>query len=337
MNPPLPENILIGADGAPRYGYFSSPVTDLHRTAFAYNTVMDKPASALARYLHYKQFQFISICHADWQVGIAIADIRYVASAFCYFYQRNTRQLDEISLLKPFSLGVSMSASPVAGTAHIAGRQSISITPQGYNWQLVLQGDLLNGELLLHGEDAPQPLALCSPTGYNGWTYTQKHNALRVSGNLLYRGAKLQPEAALAGYDFSAGYMRRETNWRWGSISAVLPQGNFGLNLACGVNETGLNENCLWLNDKMQLLPPVSINLNRQQPDLPWQFSSTDQRIKLNFVPHQCRQERLNLGILASNFRQYCGEFCGEIQLNNGEKLILKQIPGLAEDHFARW
>ncbi|HEX5793504.1 MAG TPA: DUF2804 domain-containing protein [Rheinheimera sp.] len=337
MPNPLPDNILITADGQPRFGHFDSPVTQLGLANFSYHTVMDKPASALARYLHYKQFQFVSISHPDWQIGLAIADIRYLANAFCYFYDRKTNTLDEISLLKPFSFGVRMSSSPVAGIAAVNGKQQFSITPDGFNWHLLLQGPLLSGELLLHAGTQPQPLALCTPTGFNGWTYTQKHNALALSGTLHYRGKPLDLSAALAGYDFSAGYMRRETSWRWGSISAILPQGCFGLNLASGVNETGHTENCLWLNGEKQLLPAVTISLNRQQPQLSWQFRSADQQLNLQFLPQQCRQERLNLGVLASNFRQYCGVFSGEIPLKNGEKLNLDQVPGLAENHFARW
>lgn len=333
----LTENPLFNCYGQPRFGHFATPITQLNIDSFAYFNLMDKPASALAKYLHFKQFQFISISHANWQIGIAIADIRYATTAFCYFYDRNSKTLDEVSLLKPLSLGVTMSTSPISGTASVRGKQQICITPTGYNWQLSLKGELFSGELQLQGGVAPQPLALCTPTGYNGWTYTQKHNALKLIGELKYRGQALDLSSALAGYDFSAGYMRRETSWRWGSISAMLPQGSFGLNLANGVNETGTTENCLWLNGKKQLLAPISINFNRQLPLQTWQFSSSDQRVKLQFTPQHCRQERLNFGLLASNFRQYCGVFCGEIQLENGEKLYLDQTPGLAEDHFARW
>lgn len=340
-------NVLINQNGEPRFGHFDTPITELGVKQFVYRNLMDKPANALAKYLHFKQFQFVSISHPDWQIGIAIADIRYAGSAFCYFFDRRNNVLDDIELLKPFSIGVNMSRSPTSGTASInatpAGaarsnsKQSIAITLQQYNWQLTLDGPLLRGELTLHGDTDASPLALCTPTGYNGWTYTQKHNGLPVSGNLNYRGATLDLTTTLAGYDYSAGYMRRETSWRWGSISAQLPQGRFGLNLANGVNETGTTENCLWLNGIKQLLAPVSISLNRQQPDTPWHFVSADQRLNLQFQPSGCRQQRLNLGILASNFRQYCGVFSGEIWLETGEKLRLNQVPGLAEDHFARW
>ncbi len=334
---PLPDNPLIGPDGQPQFGHFNRPVTDLGLQRFDYRTVMDKPASALARYFHYKQFQFVSLCHPDWQIGLAIADIRYAANGFGYFYQRKYRQLDEISLLKPFSLGVQMSPSPIAGCASISGKQNISLNINGLQWQIRLTGALLQGEFSISPPPGSMPLALCTPTGYNGWTYTQKHNALQLSGQLQYRGTALDLTPALAGYDFSAGYMRRETSWRWGSISAHLPQGRFGLNLASGVNETGSTENCLWLNGATQLLPPVHIALDRQQPQQPWRYYSDNGDIALTFAPQHCRRERLNLGLLASNFRQYCGTFSGRIRLQSGEKLQLDQIPGLAEDHFARW
>ncbi|GAB60119.1 hypothetical protein RNAN_3133 [Rheinheimera nanhaiensis E407-8] len=337
MSAACPQSAVIGQDGLPCFGHYARPPAELGLERFVYRTVLDKPASALSKYLHFKQFQFVSLCHPDWQIGIAIADIRYLASAFCYFYDRNTGQLDELELLKPFSLGVSMSPSPTQGEARISGKQHISLTLQHYNWHVRLSGALLQGEFSLNGAADASPLALCTPTGYNGWTYTQKHNALPLNGTLSYRGKPLDVTAALAGYDFSAGFMRRETSWRWGSISALLPQGRFGLNLACGVNETGTTENGLWLNGQWQSLPPVAITLNRQQPQTPWQYHDDSGRVKLQFSPQQVRQQKLDLGVLASNFRQYCGFFCGEITLANGEKLLLQQVPGLAEDHFARW
>lgn len=337
MTNQLTSNKLISSQGQPRFGYFTSPITDLAVADFAYHTVMDKPASKLAKYFHYKQFQFISICHPEWQIGIAIADIRYAANGFCYFYQRQTQQLDEVSIIKPFSFGVKMSSSPVAGCAQIKANQQITICLDNYNWHIELSGDMFNGYISLDGASQPQPLAMCSPTGYNGWTYTQKHNALAISGNLHYQGQALDLSQALAGYDFSAGYMRRETNWRWGSISAQLPEGHFGLNVATGVNETGFNENAYWLNGSLHRLANINIQFDQFNAKSDWSFSSCDNKLQLTFSPHCARQEHLNLGLIKSNFRQYCGVFNGIIVTENGKELVLNQTPGLAENHFARW
>lgn len=329
---------LIQPDGQPRFGIFTQPVTELNLADFVYRTPMDRLASRLARWAHYKQFQFVSVCHPDWILAAAIADIRYLCSGFAYLYQREDASLTEFKLLQPLSRNSRMSESPTAGLARIAGgTSSICIEPQGFSWQLMLQSAELSANLHLMPGEAAEPLALCLPTGYNGWTYTQKHNALQVSGDIQLKQQPLALNGALGGYDFSAGYMRRETSWRWGSVSGYDGQNRIGFNLAAGVNETGGTENCGWLNGKRYLLPPLQFVFNRQQPDTAWQVFSLCGTVQLQFIPAVKRQERLNLGLLASNFRQYCGSWHGTINLSDGQKISCNGQPGLAEDHFARW
>lgn len=329
---------LIQASGQPLFGIFDQPVTELGVTDFMYRTAMDKLASRFARWAHYKQFQFVSVSHPDWIVAAAIADIRYLSSGFAYFYQRSTGSLTEFKLLQPLGRHSQMSRSPVAGEASITGGSGrISIEPGGYSWRLGLKSKELSADLLLSSANVAEPLALCLPTGYNGWTYTQKHNALQVSGKLHFLQQPVALTGALGGYDFSAGYMRRETSWRWGSLSGYSGSDKIGFNLAAGVNETGATENCCWLNDKRYLLPPVQFNFDRQQPDAPWQLTSGCGAVQLQFTPAARRQERLNLGVLASNFRQYCGSWHGLINLTDGKQIACSGQQGLAEDHFARW
>ncbi|WP_213998451.1 DUF2804 domain-containing protein [Arsukibacterium sp.] len=329
---------LIQADGMPQFGVFNQPVTDLGLADFVYRTPMDQLASRLARWADYKQFQFVSVSHPDWILAAAIADIRYLCSGFAYFYQRNTATLTEFKLLQPFARCSQMSHSPVAGVASItSGKKQISIEPCGFNWRLALQSKQLNADLLLSPGNPIEPLALCLPTGYNGWTYTQKHNTLQVTGDIIFAQQPVAVTGALGGYDFSAGYMRRETSWRWGSLSGYSGSNKIGFNLAAGVNETGATENCCWLNDKRYLLPAVQFSFNRQIPDAPWQIFSHCGAVNLQFIPAAKRQERLNLGLLASNFRQYCGSWHGTISLGDGQQITCDGQQGLAEDHFARW
>ena len=329
---------LIQADGQPQFGIFSHPVTELGVADFVYRTVMDKPASRLARWAHYKQFQFVSVSHPDWILAAAIADIRYLCSGFAYFYPRSTASLTEFKLLQPPGRHSQMSASPTAGVATIAGGSNrISIEPCGYSWRLALQSKQLSADLLLSPAKIVEPLALCLPTGYSGWTYTQKHNGLQVTGDIELQQQPVAVTGALGGYDFSAGYMRRETSWRWGSLSGYSGSDKIGFNLAAGVNETGATENCCWLNGKRYLLPAVHFSFNRLKPEAPWQLTSHCGAIQLQFIPAAKRQERLNLGLLASNFRQYCGSWHGTITLSDGQQINFNGQQGLAEDHFARW
>ena len=328
---------LIQANGQPAFGLFDASVADFNLQDFVYLNLMDNKAGAFARYFNYKQFQFICVTGSDWLLAVAIADIRYANSGFAYLYRFDTKQAISKGLLLPGALGCKMSDSPSAGEAkQDFGAYKVAIKTSATNWQLNIDTKELKANLTI--EKASQmPLALCAPTGYNGWTYTEKSNALAVSGTLELQGKNQDLTQALAGYDFSAGFMRRQTSWRWASISSFIEGKAFGLNMAAGVNETGLCENALWFNGQIQHLSPASFGFDRKDDKKPWQVSSLCGEVQLEFQPLYCRQEKVNIGLLASNFRQYVGLYSGLVVLHNGTKLQLSAVKGLAEDHYARW
>ncbi|MBU0911184.1 MAG: DUF2804 domain-containing protein [Gammaproteobacteria bacterium] len=328
---------LIQTNGQPAFGLFDGSIPDFNLQDFIYQNLMDTKASTLARYFNYKQFQFICVTGADWLLAVAIADIRYANSGFAYLYRFDTNQTISKGLLLPGALGCKMSDSPSAGEAKQGfGAYKTAIKTNATNWQLNIETKELKACLTI--EKASQmPLALCAPTGYNGWTYTEKSNALAVSGTLELQGKNQDLTQALAGYDFSAGFMRRQTSWRWASINAMVEGKVFGLNMAAGVNETGLCENALWFNGQIQHLSPASFVFDRKDDTSPWQISSLCGEVQLEFQPLYCRQEKVNIGLLASNFRQYVGLYNGFVVLQNGTKLQLNSVKGLAEDHYAKW
>lgn len=328
---------LIQTNGQPAFGLFDASVADFNLQDFVYLNLMDNKASALARYFHYKQFQFICVTGSDWLLAVAIADIRYANSGFAYLYRFETNQAVSKGLLLPGALGCRMSDSPSAGEARQQlGAYKVAIKTSATEWQLTIDTKELKADLTI--EKASQmPLALCAPTGYNGFTYTEKSNALKVTGSLELQGKTLDLAQALAGYDFSAGFMRRQTSWRWASINAMVEGLAFGLNMACGVNETGLCENALWFNGQIQHLSPATFVFDRKDDTKAWQVSSLCGEVQLEFQPLYCRQEKVNIGLLASNFRQYVGLYTGFVVLQNGTKLQLNAVKGLAEDHYAKW
>jgi hypothetical protein len=328
---------LIQTNGQPAFGLFDGSIPDFNLQDFVYQNLMDNKASTLARYFHYKQFQFICVTGSDWLLAVAIADIRYANSGFAYLYKFDSNKAVSKGLLLPGALSCRMSDSPSAGEAKQSfGAYKVAIKTSPTNWKLSIDTKELKADLTL--EKAKQmPLALCAPTGYNGWTYTEKSNALAVSGTLELQGKNQDLTQSLAGYDFSAGFMRRQTSWRWASISAVVEGKAFGLNMAAGVNETGLCENALWFNGQIQHLSPATFVFDRKDDTKAWQVSSLCGEVQLEFTPLYCRQEKVNIGLLASNFRQYVGLYSGFVVLQNGTKLQLNAVKGLAEDHYAKW
>lgn len=328
---------LMDVDGQPNCGYLTSIPESLDLVSFRYFSSMDRPKSALSKYLDYKQFQFVSLFTPDYVVGIAIADIRYLGSSFCYLYDIKKDVLKEHSWIRPGGLGYSLTASPWQGVAQFNGGQIRFEIEEG-EWTVRARCPSfeLDARLGLNNQDSA-PLMVCSPTGYSGWTYTQKHNALAVTGSLIVGGHSVDLEGCLGGYDFSAGYMRRETSWRWASMSAFSDGVYIGLNLAAGVNETGVTENAIWINGERFLLSGVMFDFDRHSPESNWRIYDSAGKLDLTFTPLNVRKEKLNLWLLKSNFRQFVGHFSGTITVAKGRTYHLSQVMGLTEDHFAKW
>src|SRR5690606_9267474 len=102
-------------------------------------------------------------------------------------------------------------------------------------------------------EPAFQPMCICTPTAVNGWVYAQKVAGVACRGQVrsALGNFDLAQIGAFAHHDWSAGYMRPETNWNWACLSGPADGLRVGLNLSCGVNETSFTENCFWLDGEL--------------------------------------------------------------------------------------
>ncbi|WP_045462972.1 DUF2804 domain-containing protein [Vibrio hyugaensis] len=327
---------FIQRSGLPPFGHLDAIPESLQLDAFRYLNEMDSPASSWRKRFDYKQFQFVSIVTPKYIIGVAIADIRYLASGFCYVFDAETHELVEQQWLKPLNIGYQTEPSSWESRAHLAN-EAIRFTIEQGIWQVQLSTNLVHADLQLQPLVESEPLMLCTPTAYAGWTYTQKHNALGIQGTLKVKGEMVELEQAVAGYDFSAGYMRRETSWRWASINFLEGDRRIGLNLAAGVNETGHCENVVWIDGERHLMPPVQFEFSRIHQEQSWRITSQDQRIELVFSPKNQRSEKKNFWLLKSNFRQFLGYFSGYLIDDNGRKHELDEVIGLTEDHYAKW
>ncbi|MED5504466.1 MAG: DUF2804 domain-containing protein [Pseudomonadota bacterium] len=336
MDVQTPLNPFIQANGLPQFGHLASIPESLQLDAFQYLNEMDLPASSWRKRFDYKQFQFVSIVTDKYIIGVAIADIRYLASGFCYVFDTETHELVEQQWLKPFNMGYQTQPSSWNSQAYLAS-DTIQFNIENGLWHIQLSTDLIQADLRLTPEPGSLPLMLCTPTAYSGWTYTQKHNALTIHGQMSVKGQPQDLSNAVAGYDFSAGYMRRETSWRWASINHRREDKSIGLNLAAGVNETGNCENVSWIDGERHLMSPVHFEFSRMHQEASWRITSQDKRVDLIFKPKNQRSEKKNFWFLKSNFRQFVGYFSGYLIDDNGIKHELDEVMGLTEDHYAKW
>ncbi|PAV27227.1 hypothetical protein CF392_01890 [Tamilnaduibacter salinus] len=329
---------LIDERGQPRLGRLVAPVDELNYRDYDLRTPMDRPRSRLARRWRFNQFQFVSAMGPDWLLGLAIVDLKLVSTAFCYTFDFRSGELSERSWMRPLPGGTRSDPFPEAGTtAFRRGDSTLTIQGQGTAREVRVDAPDLALDLRLMADEAP--LRVCSQAGYTGWVYTRKSAGLPVSGRLRWGGRERVLDAAMRGsIDWSAGFMRRETAWNWACLAGETADGqSLGLNLAAGVNETGVTENALWLGGRCLPLGPAIFRFRRYDTSVPWRITTDDGRVDLVFEPAGVRRERLNLGLLASNFRQFPGTFRGTVRDEQGRVLSIIDQRGLMEDHFARW
>lgn len=335
---------LIDSQGRPHLGHFAGSVPVVNGRDCDYRTPLGRPASARQRHFHYKQFQYFGLVSDELLLGCALADTGWLGLAFFYLFEPKTGRLREYTWRSPLAHALTLSDSPVAGESRFRqGRVDIRMDYEhrANGLRKRLRVMLPDTRLEVTMDEPPEypAMSLCTRTGINGWTYANKVAGLPVHGSLTHRGRDTDLGALDAGghHDFSAGYMRRETFWNWACLSGRVDGHWLGLNLSCGVNETGFTENCLWLDNQLIKVDLVRFDYERDDLMQPWRVRSGDGRVDLRFTPLGRHREHMNLMLFASNFQQIFGRFTGTLRDAEGRPLNVDGLHGFVEEQYAKW
>ena len=328
---------LIQANGQPHYGRFSELPKKIDYQAYQYKSPYGEVLSGWRKRLKYKKFKFCSIQHEHYTIGLAIADIAWAGHGFVYIYNHMTGEVQEWNAINLLSRNTVLDEQPLFNQSffekspfqieiqHVNGVRYIRVTKYGEI--------KLSARIFCAGTD---PLSMCSPTGINGWTYTQKLTTLGCEGYFINKtGQTIQfHERTFASLDDTCGFLRPETAWFWLSCNFWDTENRrVGLNLASGVNESFGNENCLWING---VLYPLTDVLFQPEDDGSWSIRSLDHRLNLTVSTGWRRYENLNLRLVGSQFSQWQAKISGTIQQDDTEIILLNEY-GLLEQHYAKW
>ena len=330
---------LIQKNGQPHYGRFTHIPRSIRVERYVYKTPYGKLLTGWRKQLKYKKFKFCSIQHEHYSIGVAIADIAWMGHGFFYVYDHETSQVQSWNANQFLARNTVVDEQPLFNQSHF-NHAPYKLEMQHANGVRYIQvskhGDIrLKARIFCAGTD---PLSMCSPTGINGWTYTQKLTTLAVEGFFLDRNNQ-QIEfnhQSLAALDDTCGFLRPETAWFWLSCSFWDKTGRrIGLNLASGVNESYGNENALWING---VLWPLMDILFEQIDEHTWSISSMDQTLQLKVETGWRRFESLNLRLVGSQFSQWQARISGTIRPTDCEQSIeLNAEYGVLEQHYAKW
>lgn len=339
-----PPKNLIDSNGRVTLGMFDGPVAQINHSDYQLQTPMGKRVGSLRRHLAYNQFQFFGVVSDSLLMGCAIIDIKYISSAFIYFFHPPTGTLIERSFKLPLGFGLTQVQSPIEGTARFQmGRNLFEMTSNANERTRTLTASLATGESVnvTLDEASPEfsPMCICTRAGLRGWVYAQKTAGVTARGSVEFGEMKFDLEEidATGHHDWSAGYMRRETWWNWACLSGRLPDGRLvGMNVSCGVNESSFTESCFWIDGRLFKVDTVAFQYDPDNMKGPWHIRSVDGQVNLSFTPQGSHGEHIDAVVVASNFEQMFGRFEGTLGLGDQSVEINGQW-GYTEEHFAKW
>jgi hypothetical protein len=336
---------LIDASGNVRFGIFPDPILDVNHRDFVLTDPFGRVRGRLARHFAFNQFQFLGALGEELVFGCAIADLKYVGTAFVYCYEPRTRRYVEHSLKRLLARGMRFDQRPEDGTATFeSGRSRVAmhgdIRSSARHLRVAIAGGVTIDAVFSERDPVIEPMRICTPAGATGWVYARKTAGHRVSGSLRWEGRAYDLGAldVLGHHDWSAGFMRRHTFWNWGCLAGRASGGRIvGMNVSCGVNETSFTENCFWLDGRLHKLDTVFFDYDRRDLKRPWRVSSYDGRLRLEFHPEGGHVEKVNAGIVATNFNQLFGRYRGSFETADRERIPIDGLLGYMESHYAKW
>lgn len=198
----------------------------------------------------------------------------------------------------------------------------------------------------------------------NAFYYNQKINCMRASGKVLFDGEiyRFDSRTDFGTLDWGRGAWTYENTWYWGTCSCDIEGHRFGFNIGYGFGDTrAASENILFwdgvghkLDDVMFLIPgdngpnPIldrgaegSRRGGRGRDAInymgKWRYTSSDGRFEMDFLPLLDRRAKIDRKIICSDQHQVFGKMSGTAVLDDGRKIVLKDVLCSAEHIYNRF
>ena len=335
------ERSLIGIDGRPRFGIYTSPLTSLDLDDFRPYGENAGASSAKRWILKYriKRWEYLGICNNDIIFGIAVIRLGYMCNLFTYLFDRRSARISEYDILTPGGGAAIFKGNSQTGSITFkSGKTAVRMTSDPET--ITVEGSIKEAlSVSLSFRKYRQPLVCLTRTGLKGFNYTHKEAGIPVRGTIRHKEESwdIQQPQSFGVRDYTLGYLARQTFWNWASGGGMDKAGNrIGFNLVQGVNETGFTENAFWINGRLVKTDVVDFRYDDLDLLKPWHIESNDGRVRLRFLPEGSRSANTHAGLIVSRFHQPFGRFEGTLRA--GDQICeLQNVSGFTEEHYAKW
>lgn len=316
----------------PNFGYFNSDLVEFNYENYVFKNMFDKKISNFRKKINFHAFQYISIVSNPYFLGIGIVDLGYIRNIFIYLFKNEEGLL--YNKTEKYLISNRKIFDRYTPDLYKIETKKLKIEKSFDNKKILIELKDKKINLSFEGYyslDDSNPLRLLSPAGQNGWCFTEKSPTIKTKSISLMLDNSLimnNPEKTSVIYDWSAGYMKRYTEWYWGAFA----NSEYGFNGASFVNETLHNENGFWLKNSLNLLGKLNFDFEDSNPNKIWKIVDETNRVQLFFKPQKIITEKIDFLFVKTYFRQFLGEFYGEAF---GKEI--KPILGITEINRALW
>lgn len=322
---------LLGPDGLPLCGRYQGALAPVDWSALA----PPYARGALWRRFHHKRWHYVALASEQLFCAVAIVDVGWTSTAFAYAFERASgRMLADFSQDGWPGLSTRVAGHAGAASRFRTPRCRIAIDPDSAGagvYALTLDCPGLSLEAQFGPAGSPL-LAAVGPVAGGAVHATQKSSGLPLRGQVRTAQGSWRLDGGVASFDYSNGLLARETAWRWASGHSL----ELGFNLQAGY--FGAAENALWLDGEIHALGAASFSYDAGDARAPWQLSTDDGLLELEFRPEGARAARRELLVAASRYVQPIGSFSGWVRsAPDRPRRSVVRLAGVTEDHASRW
>lgn len=332
--------------GRVAFGTFSGPIADV-------NLIDARPWSLptprALRAARLKEWQAFQLGNHRWFVGVALFDAKLMALAQLKIYERERRQkfvferkLPSWAMRAPRNLLDSSMRwrdgdASIAFENHLAEeRITIEIELPASEQMPAVSGTLT---ALAAGCEAQ---VVSIPFADNRGMYSHKgcmalDGTLRVGDETL----RFSPADSFVLMDDHKGYYPWVMRWDWVTGGGVDERGRrigFNLTRNDSIDPARYNENCVWVDGRVQLLPPVRFERVPGPGDSAevWTICDDSGEVDVEFEIELDGYVRVNALIVESRYRGPFGRVRGHVRGPGGERVELDGLFGMGEDFYLR-
>lgn len=293
-----------------------------------------------------KEWQAIQAGDSEWFIMAVLYDAKFISMASLDVWNRAEKRsygFRRLFLGSRFSLPDNLDFAETS-IGSPGDRLSI-VTDLSKGW-LTLEARSKSRktpiDLALRFDLAPKkcfPFSVCMPLGLNRAIYSTKA-LFPCSGTIVASGPAHHFDFATASgiLDNHKGYYPYRLHYDWVTGFGVdASGGRIGFNLTDNQvrDQVTYNENRLWVDGRVDALPPVKIT-RPNGPESPWIIQDTEGMVDLIFHPEAAHEIKVRLGIAEIDYAGPFGRFEGRLRAATGEMIDASSLYGMGEDKNVR-